>query len=137
MSAEINEIKSAKAHIRWKDLSKREELSKKLKDVYKSRNYYGKNNPMYGRCAYDIWVEKYGKEIADEKKEKLIKEYSFKMKGRKNSLETREKMKIAALNLKKLICPYCGKSCDPGNSKKYHFDNCKYKMENINEIKCT
>ena len=27
----------------------------------------GENNHMYGRCAYDVWVEKYGKEIADKK----------------------------------------------------------------------
>jgi hypothetical protein len=27
----------------------------------------GKNNPMYGRSIYDVWLEKFGKEIADQK----------------------------------------------------------------------
>jgi len=25
----------------------------------------GENHPMYGKCAYDIWLEKYGREMAD------------------------------------------------------------------------
>ena len=32
----------------------------------------GKNNPMYGRCAYDIWLEKYGKEYADKRRVETI-----------------------------------------------------------------
>jgi hypothetical protein len=36
----------------------------------------GKNNAMYGRCAYDIWVEKFGKEEADRRKEELRKKQS-------------------------------------------------------------
>jgi hypothetical protein len=31
---------------------------------------------MYGRCAYDIWVEKFGKEEADRRKEELRKKQS-------------------------------------------------------------
>lgn len=34
----------------------------------------GKNNPMYGRTPYEIWVEKYGKEEAD----RLHKEWKHK-----------------------------------------------------------
>lgn len=29
----------------------------------------GKNNPMYGKKVYDIWLEKYGKEEADKRKQ--------------------------------------------------------------------
>lgn len=60
-----------------------DEHLKNLKSAFKDRDYtgdknpfYGKGhlmegekNPMYGRSFYDIWVEKYGKEIADKKKE--------------------------------------------------------------------
>ncbi len=30
----------------------------------------GENNPMYGKSAYNMWVEKYGKEEADKKQKK-------------------------------------------------------------------
>ena len=33
----------------------------------------GEKNPMYGKTFYDVWVEKYGKEIADKKKEEWLK----------------------------------------------------------------
>jgi group I intron endonuclease len=34
---------------------------------YGNHKLVGENNPMYGKRFYDIWVEKYGKEIADKK----------------------------------------------------------------------
>ena len=60
---------------------------KNLKESFKDRDYngnknpfYGKGhvvsgekNPMYGKTFYDVWVEKYGKEIADKKKEEWLK----------------------------------------------------------------
>ena len=59
----------------------------------------GKNNPMYGKLVYDVWVEKYGKEKAN----KLLKEKSEKQSnmvcGEKNPFfgkvhteETKEKI---------------------------------------------
>lgn len=39
----------------------------------------GKDNFMYGKSFYDVWVEKYGKEMAD------IKLYEFKIKQSKNN----------------------------------------------------
>ncbi|MCK9575515.1 MAG: GIY-YIG nuclease family protein [Candidatus Pacearchaeota archaeon] len=81
--------------------------NRKFTDEHKqkiSENHHdvnGKNNPMYGKCAYDIWVEKYGNTIANEKlqsakekqslshKERFTAEirelYSNRAKGRKNS----------------------------------------------------
>jgi len=64
-----------------------EEHLKNLKESFKDRDYngnknpfYGKGhmisgekNPMYGKTFYDVWVEKYGKEIADKKKEEWLK----------------------------------------------------------------
>lgn len=41
----------------------------------------GKNNPMYGKSFYDIWVIKYGKDIADIK----LEEYKNKCRKRLNS----------------------------------------------------
>ena len=32
-----------------------------------SAAHQGTNNPMHGRHFYDVWVEKYGKEVADQK----------------------------------------------------------------------
>lgn len=35
-----------------------------------SKRMSGKNNPMYGRSFYDVWVEKYGKEEAEIREQK-------------------------------------------------------------------
>jgi hypothetical protein len=57
-----------------------------LKKSFKNRDYngeknpfYGKGhlisgdkNPMFGKSFYDVWVEKYGKEVADKKKEEWL-----------------------------------------------------------------
>lgn len=46
----------------------------------------GKNNPMYGRSVYDVWVEKYGKERADKKYKELQKKHSDNNKGEGNPM---------------------------------------------------
>lgn len=51
----------------------------------------GINNPMYGRCAYDIWLKKYGKEYADNR-------YLEKDKKLKESNKTRPKNTIESNN---------------------------------------
>ncbi len=65
-----------------------------LKKAFKNRDYdgaknpfygcgekiKGEKNPMYGRTFYDVWVEKYGKEIADLKME----EWKQKKRKKKN-----------------------------------------------------
>jgi hypothetical protein len=55
----------------------------------------GENNPMYGRCAYDIWVKKYGEEIANIKQNNSIEKFRKTMqdhpkKGMKNKHHTKE-----------------------------------------------
>ena len=64
-----------------------EEHLNNLKESFKKRDYngsknpfYGKGemlkgnkNPMFGKSFYDIWVEKFGKEIADQKKIEWLK----------------------------------------------------------------
>lgn len=37
----------------------------------KSVDFSGKNNPMYGKSVYDIWVNKYGVDIANQKREAM------------------------------------------------------------------
>lgn len=49
-------------------------------EIKQKFNRMGKNNPMYGRWYYDVWVEKYGKEEAD-KRQQIINE---KMCGENN-----------------------------------------------------
>ena len=46
-------------HKKFEDINERNKCSQK-----------GKENGMYGTCAYDIWVEKYGIKEADKRKEK-------------------------------------------------------------------
>jgi hypothetical protein len=63
-------------------------------DKYKSTEFRnkisklnsGKNNPMYGKSFYDIWVEKYGKEVADEKMIEYKKKQSKLNSGEKNNM---------------------------------------------------
>lgn len=63
-----------------------DEHLKNLKKSFEDRDYtgnknpfYGKGhlisgekNPMYGKTFYDVWVEKYGKDVADKKKEEWL-----------------------------------------------------------------
>lgn len=46
----------------------------------------GKNNPMYGKNFYTIWVEKFGKEIADEKMISYKKKKSQSVSGHLNPM---------------------------------------------------
>ena len=63
--------------------------SQKTIDIIKEKNRIlssGKNNFMYGKTVYNIWLEKYGKEIADNKKENFSKKISKSTSGEKNPM---------------------------------------------------
>lgn len=60
---------------------KTEEFRQKISKLSK-----GNNNPMYGKSVYDVWVEKYGKNIADEKMVEYKKKQSLNNSGEKNSM---------------------------------------------------
>lgn len=60
---------------------KTEEFRQKISILSK-----GKNNPMYGKSLYGVWVEKYGKDIADKKMLEYKKKQSFNNSGEKNSM---------------------------------------------------
>lgn len=49
------------------------------------------------------------------------------LKGKKLSEEDKMKKSIAAKNRIKIECPHCDMITDPGNAKRFHFDNCKFK----------
>jgi len=41
----------------------------------------GKNNPMYGRSVYSVWVKKFGKDEAERRKNKFTNKLSKSIKG--------------------------------------------------------
>lgn len=46
----------------------------------------GKNNNMYGKSIYDVWLKKYGKEQADLKMQEFKRKQSFNNSGSKNNM---------------------------------------------------
>lgn len=52
----------------------------------KSNKNKGINNPMYNRSVYDVWVNKFGKKIADEKMKKFKYKMSSVTKGENNGM---------------------------------------------------
>lgn len=66
-----------------------------------------------------------GKKAAITRK---INGFSSPMKGKKLTDQDKKNKSIAALNRKKVSCPYCHKTMDPGNAKRFHFNNCKLKF---------
>lgn len=64
------------------------------RDVYRTDSYKqkmskitsGKNNPMYGRNFYDVWLVKYGKEKADLKLKEKGKKQSKLVSGSNNPM---------------------------------------------------
>ena len=108
-----------KADKMWADANKRRrEACKKIwtkeKRKEKSKQNIGKNNPMYGRTPYDVWVQKHGKDEADKLQKKHIENISKASKemwkndeyrnkvissntGKKRSKEFRENQRQAAI----------------------------------------
>jgi len=62
-----------------KGITHSDETKKKMSEKRKG-TMKGKDNPMYGKSPYDIWIEKYGKEEADKRKKAL---YEKRSKNRK------------------------------------------------------
>jgi hypothetical protein len=53
----------------------------------------GDKNPMFGKNIFDVWEEKYGLEISEQKKIEYSKKMSVIVSGRTHSNETKDKMK--------------------------------------------
>lgn len=60
---------------------KTEEFRKKISEVTK-----GDKNPMYGKSVFDVWIKKYGIDIANEKMVDLKNKQSFNSIGEKNNM---------------------------------------------------
>lgn len=52
-------------------------------EKFRSRKINGKDNPMYGKSFYDVWVDKYGEEYANKKIKIWKQNQSDIQKGRK------------------------------------------------------
>jgi hypothetical protein len=83
-----------------------EEQKKKQSEIMKGR-YIGDKNPFYGKNHTNETLEKLRKPKSKDHIEKI-----------KNILANKPKIK----------CPYCDKELDQLNAKKWHFNNCKYKI---------
>jgi hypothetical protein len=59
--------------------------TQEFRDKMSSLNQ-GKNNPMYGKSIYDVWVKKYGEEIANEKLGDFKQKISKSNKGKNNPM---------------------------------------------------
>lgn len=67
----------------------------------KNKNLFnGENNPMSGRSVYDVWVEKYGEVIADQKQREMINKRSGENSCRYGEKHS-EKSKLKMSNAKK------------------------------------
>jgi len=62
--------------------------------IYKSKEFrekmsevtIGENNPMYGKSFYDCWLEKYGKDVADQKMIEFKSKISKANSGKNNPM---------------------------------------------------
>lgn len=100
-------------------------------------NYIGDNNPAsYANLGEDKILKKSKKQSETLKKKYKLGLIKHPLLGIGHSNETKQKIskwrKDLIKNHEILVCPYCLKSGkDPANMKRWHFDRCKYKPENI------
>jgi group I intron endonuclease len=96
-----------------KSQNKEETVNKRKKSL---RKYWDEMDPILREKIRQ-------KNIETQNREDVKKKIS------ENNASKRPEVKIkqieAALKRKKIECPHCHQFHDPGNSKKYHFDNCK------------
>lgn len=80
------------AHKYHKEKIKCKECARKNKNYDKdtlekfSKRMSGKNNPMYGKKYYDIWVQKFGEKEANRKLLELKEKQSQDRRGNKNNM---------------------------------------------------
>jgi hypothetical protein len=99
-----------------------EEHRKKQKEAVS-----GEKNGMFGISVYEHWINTVGEEKAKEKANDRYKKASKSLKGKHRTEEQKKNYEKGALKRIKTTCPYCNKTVDPGNYKRFHGDNCKHK----------
>jgi len=107
---------------------KHSEETKKKWSIQRKGKLTGEKNGMYGKSNYSIWIEKYGAEIANQKRIERSIKASKSLKGKKLSDTLKKKLSEIAKNRKKIQCVYCNRFIDPLNFKKYHGEKCKLKV---------
>lgn len=90
-----NKIRAEKRNINCNSCSK--QGKKYSQEVNKKKGKCGKNNSMYGKSVYSIWLEKYGKEKADKMWEEKNKKMRESLKGRTYSEESIKKMRLSRI----------------------------------------
>src|SRR3990167_674765 len=106
----------------------RERYERYLKTSIKNNSIKrGHDHLMYGTNQYNIWLKKFGEEIANKKLMEMGNKLSEALKGRKFSKEHKENLKNSMLNRPKETCVYCGIKCSLLNLIRWHNDKCKWK----------
>lgn len=105
-------------------MSKNEKISYRalLNSKNISERVGGVGNPMWG------------KHHSEESKKRLSEMFSGGKNpyyGKKHSEEVLEKMRLAHVTRANIKCPHCSKSGIVSNMKRWHFDNCKAKNDDI------
>ncbi len=111
---------------------------KTLSDEHKfklSLAFSGKNNHQYGKTGE--LSPNYGRIVSEETKEKISKSLTgrilpenqrIKMSNAKNNIKGDAHPNFGKkYNMSSITCIHCGKSGSQ-NMKRYHFENCKYKI---------
>lgn len=91
--SEANKGKICSEHS--KKIASETHKGKKISDEQKkflSDKFSGEGNNMYGISIYDVWLEKYGEKVANEKLENWKNNIRISNKGRVVSEETRKKL---------------------------------------------
>lgn len=134
----IRKFYSGKTRIEIYGFNKANEITQKIvkKNKGKTRSnefkikqsirFMGENNPMFGKKQSD--------EFKNLKREYFLGENN---PGKNKTDETKKKIsrakkgipsKFKGIPRKKIICPHCGKIGGEGLMNRWHFDNCKFKM---------
>lgn len=100
--------------------------------IESNRRRSGENHPCFGKFLSEEHKKKIsesskGRVFSDESRRKISEGQKGRVsvwKGKNQTKESNAKRSIAHLNLEKVVCPHCGKSSDPGNAKRWHFDKC-------------
>lgn len=87
----------------------------------------GENNPMFGKSNYDVWLQKYGKEIADQKEKERSEKISKESKNKPKSEKHKQSLCKPTGAQKKGVCIYCSKECGISALTRFHNENCKKK----------
>lgn len=98
------------------------EVREKISKANKGKRT-GKDNAMYGKpCHY---------KMTEEEKEQWKINVGNSIRGLKRSNETRKRMSESGKGKKMstVTCPHCQKVGGRGNMLRYHFDNCKKKVD--------